>query len=147
MLFLFGSILVLNTLAYFVPKKMTWPQLYLTTFFSFCLQQLADLILNIKYDLYGFFQKGVDWASFLPIFGLFPAVSILFLNLFPYNAGIGRKTLYLLGWSAFSISYEACALKAGWFYYNGWKLSYSALIHPWLFLLLLWHFRIVQRIS
>lgn len=146
MLFLYLSIVVLNAIAYFIPKKMSRLELYITTIFAYSLQWIADVILDLKYDLYGYFNKGgFDWASLLAVYGIYPAISVIYLNGFPYHAGYSRQGLYIAGWTLFSLVYEWCALHSGWFYYNGWKLWYSAVIDPCLFLVLLWHFKIIRK--
>ncbi|WP_248925982.1 CBO0543 family protein [Paenibacillus hamazuiensis] len=146
MLFLYISVIVLNAAAYWIPKKLTKQELYITTIFAYVLQWLTDMILDLKYDLYGYFGKGFNWPSLLVVYGIFPAVNILYLNLYPYGRSVGRKVLYIFGWTAFTLLYEVVALKSGWFYYNGWKLWYSAIADPVLFVMLGVHLKIIRRL-
>ncbi|TVY11783.1 CBO0543 family protein [Paenibacillus cremeus] len=131
------SIIGLNLIAWFIPKKLTRVEIYSTTLFSYGLEYTVDSILNLHYHLYGYFHEGFEYVGLLPIFFIYPAVNIIFLNFFPYHRGVLSKTVNIIGWSIFSVAYEYSAVSVGWFYYNHWTLWYSGLCYPPLFLILL----------
>lgn len=143
---LLASIILFNAAALLIPKKLNRIEHYATTLFSLLLVLVTDITLNLKYDLYGYWGSGVDWIGYLAIYGIYPAVNVLFLNLFPYRQSLAAKSLYVAGWWLFAVGYEYSAVRADWFYYNGWKLTYSTLIYPFLYMMLLWNLYWVRRI-
>lgn len=144
MFFLLASIFVFNTIAFFIPKRMTGVEIYGTILFATVFQLLVDLYLSTKHDLYGYFVRGVEYKELLIIFGIFPAANIIYLNYFPYKKKLISKIIYILAWSSLITLYEWASVKAEYFYYNGWKLVYSALSYPFILLVLavnLWFIR------
>ncbi|AFC31279.1 CBO0543 family protein [Paenibacillus mucilaginosus] len=141
------SILVFNVAAYLIPKKLTLLEHYTTILFSLLLALVTDVTLNLNFDLYGYFDVGVDRIGYLAIYGIYPAINVLFLNLFPYDRSLAAKSLYIAGWWLFAVVYEYTTLEAGWFYYNGWKLEYSTVTYPFLYMLLLWNLNWIRRMN
>lgn len=139
MIFLIITVILFNLITIFIPKRISGIEIVTTTLFAESLQVLVDTFLDLKYNLYGYFVKGVDWRTLIYIIGIFPAVNIIFLNFYPKNQTI-KKIFYIIGWTIFAILFEIGFLWSGTFYYNGWKLWYSAFIYPFLFLsLVLFH--------
>ncbi|MFV2050630.1 CBO0543 family protein [Metabacillus sp. YM-086] len=119
---------------------MSGIEILTTILFSTFLQIMTDTFFDLKYDLYGYFNKGVDWGGMLYILGIFPAVNTVYLNFFPYKKELKDKLLYVFYWTVISVVFEDLFLWSGTFYYNGWKLWYSAIIYPFLyFILVLFH--------
>lgn len=54
----------------------------MTTLFAMCLELIVNLFLDIKYDLFGYFTKGVDRKALCYLFGIYPAINITFINFF-----------------------------------------------------------------
>lgn len=77
---------------------------------------------------------------------VFSFYQFLFLNFYPFNKGLGRVVLYILGWTLFSIVFEWFVVNTDFFYYNGWKLLYSALVYPIIFLILVSNLKLVRKI-
>lgn len=138
------TIVVLNVFAYLTPKSLPAWQLYATSIFAVMFQFTVDTYFDLKLDLYGYFNKGVDALGYVVEFGIFPAVSIMFLCGWIRKRGVWAKLKYLLICTFLSTGYEFCALKSGYFYYNGWKLWYSFFQYPFLFLILVGNLRILQ---
>jgi len=42
-----------------MPKRISWIEMYTTSLFVMFLGSVADVYLDVKYNLYGFFTKGV----------------------------------------------------------------------------------------
>jgi hypothetical protein len=78
MLFLIVTAIVFSSVAFFIPKRISRVEIFATTFFSSFLEVMANVFLDLKYDLYGYFNKGVDYETLLYIFEIFPAVNIVF---------------------------------------------------------------------
>jgi hypothetical protein len=129
------------------PKQVKLSELYATSFFAVCFAVIADVYLDVKLDLYGFFQKGVDW-SYLPIFFIdYPAANILFLRFFPLEKSMIKKTVYILGWSLGTLAMEQISLHTDLFYYHGWKWWYSAIAYPFIYSLLFLNLKITRKLD
>ncbi|MCP1450171.1 hypothetical protein [Priestia megaterium] len=64
-----------------MPKRISWIEMYTTSLFVMFLGSVADIYLDVKYDLYGFFTKGVDFE---------------YLLIFIHRARVWLKKLYIL---------------------------------------------------
>jgi hypothetical protein len=107
----------------------------------------TDLILDMHYHFYGYFEKGFQWLGLLGIILYFPSISLLFLNHYPLEKKILKKIIYILCWTIFSIIFEWVCLQTGYFYYNGWKLWYSGALYPIIFIVLVINMRFVRKIN
>jgi hypothetical protein len=146
-IFIFIIFVFFNLIAFFSPKKLNKIEIYATSIFAFVYGLLTDIILNLHYHLYGYFQEGFDWLALLGILLYFPSISFLFLNFYPSTKKLGTKVLYILLRTAFSVFFEWVSLQTAFFYYVSWKLWYSALLYPFIFLTLIIHWKFIQRIS
>jgi hypothetical protein len=147
MLFMIGSIIVLNLAAFLIPKKLSKVETYVTSFFSLYLALFADSLLGGMYKLYAYFEPGVDYIDFVAAIGIYPAVNIIFLNLFPYKEQATYKITYIVTWSLFALGYEwFAATQTALFTYTGWKTVYSTAIYPILFLVLLLNLYIIRKL-
>jgi len=136
LIFLILTVIVFNLIALFIPKRLSGIEILTTTLFSLYFESLANVYLDLKYDLYGYFTKGVNWRSFIYVIGIYAPVNIVYLNYFPYKKQFFNKAIYILGWSCFAYIFEFLFLWSGTFYYNGWKFWYSVIIYPILYLIL-----------
>ena len=139
--------IIFNLIAFFVPKRIGKIEIYATCFYAYAYGLTTDMILDIHYDLYGYFQKGFQWIGLLGIILYFPSISLLFLNFYPSEKKMVKKALYIILWSLFSVTFEWISLHTEFFYYNGWKLWYSAIIYPIIFLVLVINMSFIQRLS
>ncbi|WP_374989524.1 CBO0543 family protein (plasmid) [Priestia megaterium] len=146
MVAIFICFIIFNLLSFFVPKKLTPIEIYATSFFAYAYGMTTDMILDLHYNLYGYFQEGFQWLSLLAIIMYFPSISFLFLNFYPFTKSLGGKLGYILSWTIFSVVFEWFAVKTDFFYYNGWELLYSAIVYPFIFLVLLMNLKVVRKI-
>lgn len=135
MAFIIISIIVFNTIAFLIPKQMTKIEMFTTSLFAMLLQKQVDILLALKYELYGYVGK-IKISNVISNYGIYPAVNIIFLNFFPFKKSLKRKIYYILVWAAFLVGFEWACVKAGYFYHNGWKYWYSALANPIILLIL-----------
>ena len=147
MTFFFISVVIFNLVAILIPKRMTPQEIYSTILFALVLDFTVDIVLNLKYDFYGYFNKGVDFMGFVLVFGLYPAGSTIILNYFPFTKGIKAKVVYILAWSAFLVLFEWAFDKAGYFYHHQWRLWHSALAYPIILLILAWNLSFIRSIN
>lgn len=129
----------------FSTKHLTNIEIYSTTFFALYFDLITDVYAVLKYDLFGYFGEGVEWATLPYIIVVYSTVNYLFLNYFPFKKGRKKQIAYILAWSIFAIIYEKIAQSTELFYYHKWKLWYSALLYPWLYLVLLINLKVVRR--
>jgi hypothetical protein len=146
MIFLIMSIIFFNLFCFLVPKRLTWIEIVTTTWFGMFFELIVNVYLDLKYDLYGYFNKGVDWETLIIIFGVFPQLNYLVLNFYPYSKGLMRLLIYLLTWDILAVGYEQLSILAGFFYYNGWKWWYSAIAYPPIILILGYNLRFIRWI-
>lgn len=144
MLFFIVSIIVLNIICFLVPRRLSWIEILASTWFGLYFEAIVNIFLDLKYDLYGYFHKGVDWASLFPLFGVFPAFNYLILNFYPRNKGSIQTIVYLLVWTAISVIYETVSIMTGGFYYNGWTWWYSAIAYPFVILILWYNLELIR---
>ncbi|WP_420819872.1 CBO0543 family protein [Paenibacillus favisporus] len=147
MVYVFVFFLILDIVSFSVPKSLNRIEIYATSFFAYAFGLTTDVVLDLHYDLYGYLLPGFQWLSMLAIIMYFPSVSFLFLNFFPFHKRMWSKIIYILAWSAFSISFEWLTLQTDFFYYNGWKLWYSAVLYPFIFFILVCNLKLVRKQS
>lgn len=146
MLLILPTMIIFSIIVIFMPKKLTLIEYYTTTAVSIIIQLITDYILECIYNLYGYFVPGADWKTLLIIFFLYPPMNLIFLNFYPVFSNIFKKFFYVLSFSAFATVYEWLALKAHVFYYDNWKLWYSAVLYPAIFVILILSLKLVQKI-
>lgn len=147
MVFLLASIVVLVAIAFFMPKRLSHLEIWATMLFSSVLECFIDVSLDLHLNLYGYFHTGFEWLSYIPVIGLYPATSTIFLNYYPFDYGKITKTFYIIGWSGFCILFEFASLKSGYFYYHHWRLWYSALCYPVLLCILVWDLKFIRKLN
>ncbi|WP_134683376.1 CBO0543 family protein [Brevibacillus migulae] len=146
MLLLLISIVVLNAIAFLIPKKLTRLEIYVTSLFAVYFAVQVDVYLNLRHDMYGYFSTGANYRSLLVIWGLYPAFSIIFLNLYPYQSRVSRKIAYLLWMTLLSTALEWLFSRGfGFFYHGSWKLIYSFFTYPFLLVALLLHLHLIRK--
>ncbi|PMC33959.1 hypothetical protein CJ195_25550 [Bacillus sp. UMB0899] len=144
MFLLLFSVIIFGLIIYFMPKKISYFEMYTTSLFSTVLQLITDIYLEFKYHFYWYFSPGVDYITLWVVFWIYPSVSIIFLNFYPTSKKFSSSVYYILGWTLFAVVYEWFAVNTNLFHYNGWKLWYSAIIYPFLYLLLYLNWKIIR---
>lgn len=146
MWFLILTVIVLNAVFWLMSKKLTKIEIFSTCMFACVFELIVNIYLDLKLDWYGYFQKGAQWGSLIVIFGIYPAANTIFLNYYQYIKNVAQKFWYIMGCSVFAVVYEWLADKSGYFYYNQWRLWYSAILYPFIFLLLLAVLKLVRNL-
>lgn len=139
--------IIFNIIAFFVRKRISKVEIYATCVFAYAYGLTTDLIFNMHFHLYGYFQKGFQWLGLFGIILYFPSISLLFLNFYPSDKKIIKKAFYIILWTIFSVTFEWISVFTEFFYYNGWKLGYSAILYPIIFIVLVVNMRFIQRIK
>ncbi len=146
MAFLLISVAIFNGVAFLMPKRLRRTDMFVVALFGLTFQNFVDMFVNVKYDLYGFFQKGVDWPSLIPMLGLFPSAILIFFNYYPWNHRI-RSVLYVGMATAFLVGFEYLSLLTDYFYYNGWKLWWSVIEYPLLLYINIAFYKIYRTLT
>lgn len=147
MVFLLVSVAVFYSAAIFIPKNISWIEIYGTILVTIVLHLLIDSFLDLKYNLYGYFDKGVEFRTLLFTFGIYPAVNIVIVNLYPLIRGPLSKIIYILIVTTFALTYEVALIHVDIFYHNEWQLWYSAVIYPFLLILLFLNRSLLKHIT
>lgn len=129
-----------------MPKRIKWWEMYITAWFAMSFELLANCYIDLKYDLYGFFDKGPSWATLVLIFGLYPAGNAIILNFYPYHKPWVAKMLYVVIIDVLCIVFEQVSIWSGVMYYNGWTWWYSALSYLVIIPVLVWNRRIARNL-
>lgn len=121
--------------------------MYFASLFAISFQQCVDAYLDLKLDLYGYFEKGVDWSYIFVLIGIFPAFNVIFLNFYPFKKPLANKVVYLALWTIGSTFYELLSLRAGYFYYHHWNIWYSVAMYPVLFIVNVLSLEVFRRLN
>lgn len=147
MTYLLISVIVFNLVAYFIPKGITTIEIYSTSLFAMFFAISVDMYLDVKYQLYWYFGREVDWATLIVLFGTYPAVNIIFLNFLPSESKLSKKIGYIAVWSVFLTIYEWSAVYVGEFlHYGKWSIWYSALAYPIILTVLALNLALIRRL-
>lgn len=95
------TLIVLVILVIISKKRIKKIDLYSTSLFAVVMAYSVDLILGEKCHLYGYFRPGVSYGDFMIFLGIYPLISMLFLNYFPFRRKARIKAVYIISWSLF----------------------------------------------
>ncbi|MGG4039838.1 hypothetical protein G4D61_16205 [Bacillus ginsengihumi] len=146
-MFVFISIFILYTIVILMPKRLSRGEMYYTSIFAILLNVFVDIYLDLKLDLYGYFHKGVDYQMVIVLIGIFPPISMIYLNGFPYDGKPFTKISYIFIWTIISIIYDFCSVKSGLLYYRKWSLFYSALCYPFSLTFAYFNLRLIRWLA
>lgn len=146
MFFIVISSILFYTIIYVMPKRVTLLEMYATTWFTLTFVMTVDIYLSFKLHLYGYLAEGtIDWKTFIIHFGVFPAYNIIFLNYFPKTRL--HQVLYILGHSLICVVYEEISILTGAFYHNHWNIVYSAMLYPFILLILYLNLKVIRKLK
>lgn len=143
MLFIIISVVFFYIIIYFMPKRLTLLEMYATAWFALTFVFAVDMYLSLKYGFYDYLVPGViDYGTLIIVFGVFPAYNIIFLNFFPERRR--HQIIYILVHAVIITVYEWLCIQAGAFHHLNWELWYSALLYPFILLILYFNFKILR---
>jgi hypothetical protein len=140
------SVIIFNFLCYKLNRKLSPNQTLNIWFFTVALQNIFDEIIDIKYHGYWYFTKAVDWQAIPAVTLLIPPINIIYLNYYPYKKPWFIKGLYIFFWSCLILTYEWLTLLPapfGYFHYGWWKVTYSCILDPILFTLVVSYYHLI----
>ncbi len=145
-LFVAASIVCFWGIVIAMPKRLPWSEQYACALFALLFNILVDMFFDVGYNFYGYFSKGADWQTLIFLFGVFPPLSMIFLNFYPEHRRWFAKVLYVLMWVGISVFYEWLSLTSGLLYYNQWRLWYSAVMYPAILVVALVNLHVIRTI-
>ncbi|MFP3126201.1 hypothetical protein OH784_26565 [Ectobacillus funiculus] len=144
------SIMLFNSVVYKMNKHLTKNQIVHIWQFTMILEIIFDIFIDEKTNGYWYFWKGIDWTNIIVYTLLIPPVNVIFLNWYPFNASCIKKIRYFAFWIAFILIYESLTLLPqpwGYFHYGWWEFSYSAILDPFLFIILRVYYKWIYKIE
>lgn len=132
------SIFVFNTIALLMKKRLTLSEIYTTVIFALFVDVLADTFASFRFHAWGFFEMNkVEFSALLVIFGIYPAISSMIINWYPFQSIWWLKICYLVGWAVFSTTYEWMCLKTGVIWHMNWNLPSSFVLYIFIYYIFL----------
>jgi hypothetical protein len=128
--FLVVSISLIASIVFFMPKNISKIELYISYFFMLILSWSLNVVIDAKYSLRGFFQKGPDFSTMLIYIILFPCLGVIFLNFYPYTKkSLVKKTSYFIFALLLMLAYDALLVKFNILHYYNWNYGYSIVLY------------------
>jgi len=146
-IFIFISSIILYTIALLIPKRLSRSEMYSTSIFAILYNALVDVYLDLRLDLYGYFNKGPDYQMGFVLVGILPPFSMIFLNRFPFGEKILTILRYILIWTIIAVVYDFLAQKSGLLYYRKWSLLHSALCYPFVLTITALNLKLLRLLS
>lgn len=144
------AIIIFNIIAFKTNKRMTLNQIIHIWTFTIVFHLIFDVFINIKYKAYWYFTQEIDWHALPAYLVLLPPVCMLFINGYPFNRSLRKQLLFLFYWEIGILAYEFIALLPdpwGYFHYGWWSIWHSAIINPFLFLILLGYYKYICKLE
>jgi hypothetical protein len=146
-IFLGVSIFILACIVIGMHKNISKIEFYVTYFFMLILSWSINVVIDVKYNLRGFFQNGPDYPTMLIYIIIFPCIGLIFLNFYPYKLKKIKKVVYILISLLIVLVYDMLLIKFEILYYNNWGYLYSTLIYAIDFLFIILNLKIVKHLS
>ena len=141
--FVYAATAINLIVIWFMPKRLTRREIYVTWFFIVPINISVDMINNFYFHLYHLDGEGMQLRVHLIEWTLGPSYGIIFLNFMPQ--ALRSFVWYTGGWVAYSVLFEWVTVHLHFLTYTGWKLWYSLLVYIAIFLLLRWHIRYIRK--
>lgn len=143
--FLGVSISFIASIVIFMPRKMAKLEFYISYLFMLIWSWSLNVVIDAKYSLRGFFEKGPDFSTILIYIVLFPCSGIIFLNFYPYaKKSIVIKTSYFIFSVLFVLAYDVLLIKFDILHYYHWNYGYSIVLYTINFALILLNKKIIS---
>lgn len=142
---LFGYIAtaIVVLIVLFMPKRITWREIYITWAVMVALTLLTDLVLGEIYELYDITIKGVTFhdlvfETFLP-----SSFGIIVVNFMPLLESY--FVAYLFIGVSIAALFEFEAVHFGLLTYKGWSIWYSVFFYFLGMIFLRWHISFIRK--
>ncbi|WP_445724479.1 CBO0543 family protein [Fredinandcohnia sp. FSL W7-1320] len=90
---------------------------------------VTDLYLDLKYNLYWYFDKEQIELLYLVVVLGEIAVLVIIFNYFPLKSNAIKKFIYILSWTCVLVLLELYAVYISILHYGEWNIIYSAVAY------------------
>lgn len=142
--FLFISYAIVCAILFFMPKRLTRQEGYITWITVSFITIMSDLTLGHLLDLYDLMKKpGPEWSDVFVEITLPSLFGVLYLNFMPKD---NRKFIfYLVFWVFFSVGFEQISRYFSYVHYKGWKVWDSFIFYFFACLFMRWHYWFIKK--
>ncbi|KKK33577.1 hypothetical protein WQ57_23440 [Mesobacillus campisalis] len=144
MAFVYIVAALIAVFVWFMPKRLSRPEIYFLWIFVSYVEIVVDLTLGTILGLYHFAQdpEVSPEALFVKMI-MAPLFGIVFANYMPEK----WKSFipYWLLWVVLSTFFEWLTIKSGYLTYKGWELWYSFLFYIIAIPIMRWNVRFIRR--
>ncbi|MFC3886018.1 hypothetical protein ACFOU2_22075 [Bacillus songklensis] len=141
--FAYISLAITVFVIWFMPKRLSRQEIYVTWGIMATLALSVDLIFGMVYDLYDFVTKDIPVKDIFLQDALPPSFGVIFLNFMPKRRL--HFIIYLFFVTVCSILYELLSIKFGYLIYKGWSIWYSVPFYFIGMLFLRWHLFFIRN--
>ncbi|MEQ2526669.1 hypothetical protein EKG37_03735 [Robertmurraya yapensis] len=142
--FIVASYIILATIIIFMPKKLSFPEIYFSWIVISFIVLVSDLAIGEIFDFYDLLDKPGPQLIDLMIEITLPAFfGIIFLNFMPIK--IKKSIWYCIFIIIFSTSYEQLARYFEYVHYKGWNITYSVIYYAVVCIFLYWHSWFIRK--
>ncbi|RAS80276.1 hypothetical protein [Priestia endophytica] len=144
------AIILFNTIAFTMNRRLTINQIVHIWTFTIALQVLVDLYIDGKYHSYWYFNENTEWRDLFTLTILIPPVNMMFLNGYLCGRSFPKRMMYIFYWVIAIRLYEAITLLPepwGYFHHGWWNLWYSLLVNPFLLGMVLFYYKWIRKME
>lgn len=127
---------------WFMPKRLTRQEIYITWGIVAAVAIYLDFPLGIIFDFYDLLETRLELTTLVIELILPASFGIIFLNFMPENRT--KFIVYLIGWVAFSLFFEWLTTYFDFLNYKAWLLWYSTPFYTSGGIFLRWHLRFIR---
>ena len=135
--------IILLPIVWFMPKRLTRLEIYVTWSVMAALTLATDILLNLAFKLYYNETPKTDWQALILEILLPPAFGVIFLNFMP-----SRRVIFM----AYSLIIvflsdinELLNVHFRYITYVHWNICYSSFVYLFGMLFLRWHLHFIRR--
>ncbi len=137
------SVAITICFIWFMPKRLSKQEIYITWGIMAALTLIIDLIFGLVYDLYDFATPNVTLIDIFLQAALPPSIGVIFLNFMPEKRS--RFIPYLLLVTLSSVIFEWLCIMFKYLVYKGWSIWFSAIFYFLGMIYLRWHLFFIRR--
>lgn len=150
MIGLLVATILFNLIAFKTNKRLSKNQILHIWTFTISAQLIFDVMVEFKYWGYWYFDREPNWSGLMAHIVLVPPVNMMFLNWYPFKGDLIKRFSYIFFWVVAILLYEIIALLPdpwGYFHYGWWRLWHTAILDPFLLLLVVIYYKWIIRLE
>ncbi|MBE5102240.1 hypothetical protein [Priestia aryabhattai] len=138
-----GLGIVLLVFILFMPKKLTWKEIYITFGIVGWLATITDLIVGANLDFYNLGKPQHEGVGDIISYGFIPPLfAIIYLNYYKK----GKRWRFVLLFTILSLLAHWLMIQVGFMKKNIWKVGYDIPVFLFVYRCFLpWHIRFIRK--